>query len=572
MTLTQRLVGVKANLSRHAIRRWVLFGAVGISLVAFRAWEGTKVHDAGSARPVVYALDSPLTFVEPNLMLFGVSRTWVQPGIKRDRVLSWGNPTIAVGLKKLGFGGTKWPGGTEAQCWNWSSNINNYIGGCMHGFYDWRKRLVAAQSPNAWSITQWLHDFKGTEAFSDPNSPSYTFNVISSNAATGRLLMQSLHDQLDKIGETPRFIELGNELYFKMFHVSPRAYLEQIAPAVRKARQLWPGVKMALVGDMISQVRGSDLGTTGRWMTDLGVAFQSWPERDFITAVSYHDYTLRPRSLVAERPVFEEAKYATVVAAWPHASVQLGKQTIKTSFGRPLIQWQTESGIGFFGFQHKTPPQHEKEAYDFLLNKVRGGVIHAQFSLSFILTGIEEGFDMYMYPCAFSITAEEIVGCGPDHGGLIDIGENVTRCSGTGQILAHVAWAAQTRVTKWAYLPPSKETLPDRLLGFVIPCIQGAGFFGEDVTRFVFSNRCQRELEYWLHVPQQGRIGSEHWEAHTYALENDAPNVVVACGPTGEFPWQGPVLPRTTHGQLDGALMKLQLPAHSIVIVHMSEP
>jgi hypothetical protein len=229
-------------------------------------------------------------------------------------------------------------------------NVNNFIAGCKNGDFDQIIPVVDAQerAPDAWSVKTWLRTFKNTGVFAEPRGPLYTFNVVSLSESSGEDYMRSLSEQLESVGEFASFIELGNELYYKKWKLSPAEYLQRISPAVREAWRLWPGVKLALVGNMLAAVQGGGEGTNPRWMKELGLAFQSWPERDLISGITFHDYTCRPSSLVAMRPTFNEDTYASIVAAWPHASIQLGRKITQESFNRDLTQWQTESGIGFF--------------------------------------------------------------------------------------------------------------------------------------------------------------------------------------------------------------------------------
>ena len=330
------------------------------------------------------------------------------------------------------------------------------------------------------------------------------------------------------------------------------------------------------------------------WNAQLVQAFVAWPapQRALVSALACHDYTLKYDTLAAAAAATTEPDFASLVGAWPDASVSNTMRNFAHMFAvagvtAPADVWQTESGIPFFAFGKAAPADpRQQRAFDFLNMTVKLGVLQAMNSLAFVLRGITLGdggggdgtMSMHHHPCLFSFAG--VSNCGNDAapfgaGALLRVTGDTVTCSAAAQVLAAASAAANAEgVTAWQAVVVGSGTVA--LLGRDVPCGQGATFSGVDVANALYVNRCSNAMRAVLNVElvasaRDSTTSAPNVTAFTFALADDGgrPDARVAqCDAGMGFPWAGgPMAPRRI--ALTGNLSKLSvpLPPHSVVVV-----
>ena len=459
--------------------------------------------------------------IPTNPRLVGCNIAW--PGALPQFKIQLNNAHIMKGFVAAGLHATRFPGGNVANCFNWTYERGNYAQTtslyCSTKIRNLERRIqfIEALGPHSYTVK--------TAKESWPESlwpPVFDLNVLSATTEEESIeLVQSLADQNVDMNAKDALLELGNELYFYQQYgykfKDAQAYYEFTKPIVQRAREIFPNVSTAgiawwncLIG---TQEECPDNSKTSKWNIGLAAAIKNDPVSGptLYDSFTVHAYNLQPQLFANQFPngANDHDVWQTVVAAFPHASMIVAGNAIKSQYdgikaSRTLHM--TEFGIPWFGIDKRNPPTDpvQLKAYHWLSTTIRDSFLEAINTLTHIMTAIEshgQYATLLKHPCLKVTNAEPL-----SKGQVFQFeafpnnrSTSSPKCGAQAQVLKHISTLMQSYDFMEEVNITSEENwdIPMKILGVQLKCVQAARFLnagqGANLS-MVLVNRCPKTL------------------------------------------------------------------------------
>jgi hypothetical protein len=195
-------------------------GAFVISI----AFGGSLLAGAAAASPASASVGTiPGSTATPTTLIYGTNWDYQTAALFR-------NANVDPLLQQLDPETLRWPGGTEAD------------------FFNWRKgEPTRKPKPYVFTLADLYHAYKATGA-----APIFDLNVLSAANRTSTTNQMSMLERARSLGLPIKYVEIGNELYgggrhgtFAQAFPNGKAYGKTVAIYVRALHQRFPGVRVA---------------------------------------------------------------------------------------------------------------------------------------------------------------------------------------------------------------------------------------------------------------------------------------------------------------------------------------